>query len=424
MSPYDSNAKISPRTEPVQTADRKVPVNLRQSGQNDVAMLVGTRVRKSPFWHKSVEHGVRAVTVYNKMYHPRLYFSQEQGGLLGEYEYLTRHVTLWNVAVERQIRVKGPDALAFVDYLVTRRMTDEHELPVDKARYVLLCDEDGGIVNDPVLLRVAADEFWFSISDSDLLLWARGINHGLGFDVAIDEIDVSPVQVQGPKSRDLMRDLVGPAIDDLKFYNLMHTEIAGCPVVVSRTGFSAEIGYEIYLRDATYNADALWDTIVAAGRPYRLRVVAPGHIRRIEAGILSYGQDMDLETNPYEVGLDWQVHLDKRAFMGKDALAEIARRGVGRKLAGLAIGGRPVTWYNADFWIVRDPSCEAPVGYVTSAFWSPKLESNIALAMLPIDWTEAGTELCVDLPGEADPQPAKVVPMPFFDPERTLSKAA
>lgn len=426
-----TDAQFTPRhesdaahTDPVQTADRTVPVNLRQSGQNDVSMLVGTRVRKSPFWHKSVEHGVRAVTVYNKMYHPRLYFSEEQGGLLGEYDYLTRFVTLWNVAVERQIRVKGPDALAFVDQVVTRAMTGEKELTPGKARYVVLCDPAGGIVNDPVLLRVAADEFWFSISDSDVLLWLRGLNFGLGFDVTVDEIDVSPVQVQGPLSRELMRDLVGPAIDDLKFYNLMEAEIAGCPVVISRTGFSAEIGYEIYLREASYHADALWDAIVAAGRPYHLKVVAPGHIRRIEAGILSYGQDMDLETNPYEVGLGWQVDLDKPAFIGKDALAQIEEAGVTRRLAGLTFGGRPITWYNADFWIVRDAEARRPVGYVTSAFWSPKLARNIALAMLPVEQAEEGRALTIDRPGEPEPVVAQVAPVPFFDPERTLSKAA
>lgn len=407
-----------------QTASRNVPVNLRQSGAADVSMLIGTRVRKSPFWHKSVEHGVRAVTVYNKMYHPRLYFSQEKGGLLGEYDYLTRHVTLWNVAVERQIRIKGPDALDFVDYLVTRKMTGDRELAVNKARYVILCDEQGGIVNDPVLLRVAEDEFWLSISDSDVLLWARGLNHGLNYDVTVDEIDVAPVQVQGPKARDLLRDIVGEAIDDLKYYNLWQTTIQGCDVVISRTGFSAEVGFEIYLRDATANADTLWDKIVEVGRAHRLQVIAPGHIRRIEAGILSYGQDMDIETNPFEVGLGWQVDLEKEQFVGKEALARIEREGVRRKLVGLELGGRPITWYNADFWIVREPDTGNALGYVTSAFYSPKLDTNIALAMMPIGHADPGTGLCVDLPLEADPVEAKVVETPFFDPERKIAKAA
>ena len=404
-----------------QTKDRKVPVNLRQSGDANVSMLIGTRVRKSVYWHKSVEHGVRAATVYNRMYHPRLYFAPEADALMGEYYYLTRHVTLWNVAVERQIQVKGPDALDFVNRVVTRDM--KRLLPVNKARYVILCEEAGGIVNDPVLLRLAEDEFWFSISDSDLALWLKGLNHGFGYDVEIGEIDVAPVQVQGPKSRPLMKTLFGDVVDEVRYYGLWQTTLDGLDVVVSRTGFSGEIGYEVYLRNANRDADRLWDTIVEAGRAFDLRVVAPGHIRRIEAGILSYGQDMDLETNPFEVGLDWQVDLEKQDYVGKDALARIKREGVGRKLVGLVMGGPRITWYNTDFWIVCDETCERDVGYVTSAFFSPKLERNIALAMVPIDYAAVGTRLTVNLPAEAGPTPAEVHPVPFYDPKKQIPKA-
>ena len=200
---------------------REVPINLRQSGGPSVDLLVNTRVRKSPFWHKSVEHGVRAATVYNRMYHPRLYFSADQGGLLGEYDYLTNHVTLWNVAVERQIRVKGKDATRFIDYLVTRAMTGEKELDPGKARYVVLCNQHGGIVNDPVLLRVAEDEYWLSISDSDAALWAQGVNADGRFDVTIGEIDVAPVQIQGPDSTALLTDAGVEGIEEMKFFNLM-----------------------------------------------------------------------------------------------------------------------------------------------------------------------------------------------------------
>lgn len=395
-----------------QTAKRDVPVNLRQSGEANVGMLVGTRIRKSAFWHRSVEHGVRDVTVYNKMYHPRLYFSQEAGGLLGEHRYLTEHVTLWNVAVERQVQIKGPDALSFVDRLVTRRMTGDKELKVNKARYVVLCDQHGGIVNDPILLRVAEDEFWISISDTDVLLWARGLNYGLGYDVEIRELDVAPVQIQGPKSEAMMRSLV-PEIDDLKFHNLMHTRIAGCDVVVSKTGFSSQVGFEVYLHHANRDADKLWDALLEAGEPHMLEVIAPGHISRIEAGILSYGQDMDIETNPFEVGLDWQVHLDKDDFIGKEALQRIKEQGVGRKLVGLTFNGHPVTWYNADFWPVFDGMEGEEIGYVTSAFYSPGLETNIARAMVPIAHSEVGSELAVDRPAIPGREPAFVVDVPF-----------
>jgi len=404
-----------------QTKQRRVPVNLRQSGDTDVRMLVGTRVRKSPYWHKSVEHGVRAVTVYNHMYHPRLYFSPEMDGLMGEYYYLTNHVTLWNVAVERQIMVKGPDALDFVNAVVTRDM--KKKMPVDKARYVILCDEEGGIVNDPVLLRVAEDEFWFSISDSDLALWFKGLNQGWNMDVEIAEIDVAPVQVQGPKAQPLMRELFGERIDELGYYRLWQTTLDGLDVVISRTGFSGEVGYEVYLRNATRDADRLWDTIVEAGKAYDLRVIAPGHIRRIEAGILSYGQDMDVETNPFEVPLAWQFDPDKEDwYVGKEALQRIHAEGVQRKLVGLVMGGPRITWYNSDFWRVRDGADEDDVGYVTSAFYSPKMGCNIALAMVPTAYAEPGTRLHVDLPAEAGDVAARVHEVPFYDPKKQLPR--
>lgn len=406
-----------------QTAQRDVPVNLRQSGEPRVGTLIGTRIRKSPFWHRSVEHDVREVTVYNKMYHPRRYFSQEMGGLLGEYRYLTEHVTLWNVAVERQIQVKGPDALAFIDRLLTRSMTGEHELAVDKARYVILCDEYGGIVNDPILLRVAEDEFWLSISDSDVLLWARGLNYGLGYDVTIHELDVAPVQIQGPKSEPMMHALIGSAVDELGFHNLMHTRVADCDVIVSKTGFSSETGFEIYLKNANADADKLWDALLEVGEPFNLRVIAPGHISRIEAGILSYGQDMDIETNPFEVGLDWQVHLDKKDFIGKQALTRIKEEGIKRKLVGLRFGGQPVTWYNADFWTVRDGLEGEAIGYVTSAFYSPKLQTNIALAMVPVAYSAVDTELAVERPAVPGPEAALVSKVPFAKPPRRAQAA-
>jgi len=404
-----------------QTKDRHVPVNLRQSGDADVRMLIGTRVRKSPYWHKSVEHGVRAVTVYNRMYHPRLYFSPEADSLMGEYYYLTQHVTLWNVAVERQIMVKGPDALDFVNRVVTRDM--KKKLPVNKARYVILCDNDGGIVNDPVLLRVAEDEFWFSISDSDVALWLKGLNTGWGFDVEIAEIDVAPVQVQGPKALPMMQDLFGRQVEETPYYGLWQTTLDGMEVVVSRTGFSGEIGYEVYLRHADRDADKLWDTLVKAGEPYNLRVIAPGHIRRIEAGILSYGQDMDIETNPFEVGLDWQFDPDKPDwYVGKEALHRLRDQGVQRKLVGLIMGGPRITWYNADFWRVCDEGCDKDVGYVTSAFHSPQMETNIALAMVPVAYSQPGTRLNVDLPGEAGLVGAEVHPVPFYDPKKEIPR--
>ena len=400
---------------------RRVPINLRQSGNSDARMLISTRVRKSPWWHLSKEAGCRAYTTYNHTYHPRAYFSPEEGGLLGEYRYLTRHVSMWDVAVERQIQIKGPDAADFVDLLITRNV---HTLvPTMQARYVILCNQHGGIINDPVLLRVADDEFWLSISDSDVLLWAQGVNAFARRKVEINEIDVAPLQIQGPKSAALMEKMFGPHLRNIPYYGLIHETLNGRPVTISRTGFSAEVGFEIYLHDATLYADDIWPHILEQGGEFGLRVIAPSHIRRLEAGILSYGQDMDIENNPYEVRLGWQVDLGKGSFIGKEALARIKAEGVGQRLVGLRMGGDPILWYNEGFYPVRDSRTDEDVGYVTSAFWSPSLDSNIALAVMPRSHWNRGTPVNVQLPADGIVE-AEVVRVPFVDPSKERPKTA
>ena len=398
---------------------RRVPINLRQSGNSDARILISTRIRKSPWWHLSKAAGCWAYTTYNHLYHPRAYIKPEDGGLLEEYRYLTQHVSMWDVAVERQIQVKGPDAADFVNLLITR---DVHDLlPPMQARYVILCNQHGGVINDPVLLRVADDEFWFSISDSDVLLWAQGVNANAGYDVDINEIDVAPVQIQGPKSAPLMEKMFGPQVRQIPYYGLLHATLNGHAVTISRTGFSAEIGFEIYLHDAMLHADDVWPYILEQGEDFNLRVIAPSHIRRLEAGILSYGQDLDIENNPYEVRLGWQVDLNKRDFIGKVALARIKAEGVSQRLVGLKVGGDPITWYNEDFYLVKDGDGGQDVGYVTSAFWSPNVGSNIALAVMPRTHWKRGTRVKVGLPKDGIVD-AEVVRVPFFDPTKQRPK--
>ena len=398
---------------------RRVPINLRQSGNNEARMLISTRIRKSPWWHLSKAAGCRAYTTYNHMYHPRSYVRPEDGGLMKEYEYLTEHVSMWDVGVERQIRIKGPDAAAFVDMLITR---DVHtRVPAMQARYVILCNQHGGVINDPVLLRVADDEFWFSISDSDVLLWAQGVNSTGRFNADVHEIDVSPVQIQGPKSIMLMEKMVGPQVREIPYYGMIHDELNGRKVTISRTGFSGEVGFEIYLHDAMLHADEVWPHILEQGEEFNLGVIAPSHVRRLEAGILSYGQDMDIENNPFEVRLGWQVDLNKGDFIGKADLARIKEEGVGQRLVGLKLGGEPIVWYNEDFYLVKDKDSGNDVGYVTSVFWSPQLESNIALAVMPRSHWKRGTQVKVRLPkdGLVD---ARVTRVPFIDPTKELPK--
>jgi len=410
-----------PNVPGIDQSDRFVPCNLRQSGPTPVQMLISTRVRKSPFWHLSIEAGCWRATVYNRMYHPRGYVRPEDGGAMAEYDALVNRVTLWNVAVERQIRVKGPDAEAFVNRVITR---DATKIAPMRGKYAILCNERGGILNDPVLLRPAEDEFWFSVSDSDLMLWLQGVNVGLNYDVTIAEIDVSPLQIQGPLSADLMADLVGDEVREIPYYGLMWAEIGGAPVLISQTGFSGESGYEVYSIDATENAEAVWYEIRGQGARYGLRVIAPAHHRRIAAGILSWGQDMDAETSPFQVNLAYQVPRKKQAdYIGKAALEEQRRRiEAGNppfklKLVGLKMGGKPIRDYAPDFWLIDTPE-RRRVGYVTSPWWSPELGVNIALGYVPWDMQKQGTPFLVELPEAYAETPgqaveAEVVEIPF-----------
>lgn len=407
----------------VEQSGRRVPINLRQSGPTAVEMLVDTRIRKSPYWHLAYEAGCWRASVYNRMYHPRGFVRPEDGGAMVEYDSLVNDVTLWNVAVERQIQVKGPDAEAFVNYVITR---DATRIKPMHGKYVILCNEEGGILNDPVLLRVAPDEFWFSLSDSDLELWLRGVNLGMGFDVVIAEIDVSPVQIQGPKSAALMVDLFGERVRDVPYYGLMAGQVCGRDVIVSQTGFTGEKGYEIYLKDATLYAEELWYTVLNAGEKYNLRVIAPAHHRRIAAGILSWGQDIDQETLPFQCNLAYQVPRNKEAdYIGKQRLEQVREEieagqpPFSLTMVGMVFGGGAVTDYAHDFWLISSEPGGKAVGYVTSPWFSPELNTNIALGFVPWQLRDIGTQFYISLPAEyaaADGTTevgARIVDLPF-----------
>jgi glycine cleavage system aminomethyltransferase T len=380
-------------------------------------ILLYTRIRKSPYFYASRRHGVQRYSVYNHTYHPRHY-----GDPVKEYWHLVNGVTLWDVGVEKQIQIKGPDAFELTNMIVPR---DLNKCAVDQAKYVFITAPDGGILNDPVLLRVAEDEFWLSLADSDVNLYALGIAAANGMNVTVREIDVAPVQIQGPEAKKVLTGLFGDAILDIPYYGLMQTELNGLRVVISRTGYTGEIGYEIYLHEASQHGVELWDMVLEAGRPHGLEVIGPCHIRRIEGGILAFGADMWYENNPFEVGYHytWMVDLDQEAdFMGKAALARIKDEGVKQKLVGVDIEGEPLGTYidneMLDFFPVSIGG--SVVGRVTSACFSPRLERNIGLAMLPIERTELGTELQVDTPTSR--VNAKVVQMPHWDPTKEIPK--
>jgi len=371
----------------------------------------GTQIRKSPYFEATVRWGATAFSVYNHMYIPRDFGDPEQN-----FWNLINDAILCDVAVERQVEITGPDAAAFVQRLTPR---DLSKLAVGQCKYVLITNAEGGILNDPVLLRLAENHFWLSLADSDILLWAQGVAVHSGLDVTIREPDVSPLQLQGPKSGEVMRALFGDSIIDLKYYWLRRVELDGIPLIVSRTGWSSELGYEIYLQDGS-RGDELWEKIMLAGQPVGLK---PGHtssIRRIEGGMLSYHADADINTNPYELGLDRLVNLEGEAdFIGKAALRRIKEAGVSRKQVGLLIDGAPLMGANTTFWPVTKDG--ATIGKVTSAIHSPRLKQNIALAMLAVDHAMIGT--VVEVATADGMARATIVERPFYDPKKTLAAA-
>jgi glycine cleavage system aminomethyltransferase T len=370
--------------------------------------------RKSPYFEATKRAGCRSWGLYNHMLLPTLYDDP-----VTEYWALVRGVTMWDVSVERCIEISGPDAARFTDLLTCR---DLSTCEVGQCRYVLLTAPHGGIVNDPVLLRLAEDRFWLAIADSDVLLYATGVSAFAGMDVRIREADVAPMQVQGPASKDVIAALFGDRVAGLRYYRCAEASVDGIPAVVSRTGWTGEVGFEIYLRD-TSRGDELWRLVEEAGAPFGIRAIAPSEARRIEAGIFNYGSDMGLEDTPFHVtGLERLVDLDTdAAFIGKEALRRVAADGVDRKLVGIVIDGDPMTEEGAlsESWPVLVGSDR--VGRVTAGAWSPRLERNVGYAWVPIDRSEPGTELTVGSATGA--RRAVVAALPFVDPGKEIPKA-
>jgi aminomethyltransferase len=369
----------------------------------------GARLRRTPFFEATQQYGAKGYTVYNHTLFPINYQDWEE-----EYQRLLNDVTIWDVSVERQVEIKGPDGFDFANLLTPR---DLSKCKVGQGKYVVITAEDGGIVNDPVLLRLGENHFWLALADSDVLLWAKGVAYNLGMDVEITEPDVSPLQIQGPKSKEVVSTLFGDAVLDMKYYYFLETELDGIPVVVTRTGWSGEVGYEVYLRDGSKGM-ALWERIMEAGKPYNITPTGPSDIRRIEAGILNYGADMTLENNPYELDLDWLVNLNQETdFIGKEALKQIKREGVKQKLVGIEIEGERIE-FNMIKWPVSFNG--DVVGRVTSAIYSPRF-GNIGYAWAPVELSTLGTNLTVNHPTFGD-MPATVVEKPFVDPTKEIPK--
>ena len=371
----------------------------------------GTQIRKSPYFDSTVKWGATGFSVYNHMYIPRDFGSPEQN-----FWNLIEKSILCDVAVERQVEITGPDAYKFIQLLTPR---DLSKLSIGQCKYVLIVNNDGGILNDPVLLRLAENHFWLSLADSDVLLWAQGVAVNSGLDVKISEPDVSPLQLQGPTSQEIMVKLFGEDIRDLKYYWLREYQLDGIPLIVSRTGWSSELGYEIYLRDGS-KGNKLYEKIMAAGKEHGIQ---PGHtssIRRIEGGMLSYHADADIHTNPYELGFDRLVNLETDIdFIGKEALKKIKQNGIKRKQVGLIIDCDPLSGPNTTFWLIEKGG--KTIGKVTSAVYSPRLKKNIALAMVDVNHSELGNQL--DVQTHEGKYSATIVEKPFYDPKKKIANS-
>ena len=369
----------------------------------------GTQIRKSPYFDSTVKWGATGFSVYNHMYIPRDFGNPEQN-----FWNLIEKAILCDVAVERQVEITGPDAYKFIQLLTPR---DLSKLAVGQCKYVLITNNEGGILNDPVLLRLAENHFWLSLADSDVLLWAQGVAVNSDLNVQIKEPDVSPLQLQGPTSGEIMVKLFGESIKDLKYYWFKEFDLDGIPLIVSRTGWSSEFGYELFLRDGSKGND-LYEKIMIAGKDHGLQ---PGHtssIRRIEGGMLSYHADADINTNPFELGFDRLVSLDNDIeFIGKAALKKIKAEGIKRKQVGLVINCEPLSGPNTTFWSIKKDNKE--IGKVTSAVYSPRLKKNIALAMVNIENSEIGTDLEVET--NKGKFSAKIVEKPFYDPKKKIA---
>ncbi|MEP2954776.1 MAG: dimethylsulfoniopropionate demethylase [Sulfitobacter sp.] len=345
------------------------------------------RIRRTPFSAGVEAAGVKAYTVYNRMLLPTVFESTE-----ADYHHLKKAVQVWDVACERQVELRGPDASRLMQMLTPR---DLREVAPGRCVYVPIVDETGGMLNDPVAVKLAEDRWWISIADSDLLFWAKGICNGYHLDVLVDEPDVNLLAVQGPKAEDLMERLFGAAVREVKFFRFGEFHFQGRAMNIARSGYSKQGGFEIYAEGADI-AMPLWDALFEAGRDLDVRAGCPNLIERIEGGMLSYGNDMTDDNTPHECGLG--KLCDTHAAMGcigRDALLRVAKEGPVQQIRPLEIAGDPVPLCDRAWPLMAG---DKRVGQVTSTIWSPDFGVNVAIGMVRMTHWDPGTRLQVETP--------------------------
>ena len=360
------------------------------------------RIRRTPYTDRVEQVGVRGFSVVNHMLLPKAF----QTTIEEDYWHLRNHVQIWDVSCQRQVQIAGPDAGRLVQLMTPRNIA---KAKVGDCYYLPIVDDQGGMINDPVMLKIDDYRFWLSVADSDVLLYAKGLAIGMGLDAMIDEPDVSPLAVQGPKAEGLLVSIFGEDLRKVGFFKFGRFDFNGTSQVIARSGYSRQGGFEIFLDDGALG-HALWDTIWEAGQAFNITPGCPNLIERIEGGLFSYGNEMNLENNPLELGLGKICMLDGSVdFIGLKALQEVAANGVAREIRGLVFGGGPV------------PTCSIPwpifagtrqIGQITSGIWSPRLSANIGLSMIDCGFWDIGQEVRVETP-DGETRTGEIVALPM-----------
>ncbi len=340
---------------------------------NDKFLSISRRTRSTPFTSRVEASGVKAYSVYNHMLLPTEFVNFED-----DYWHLCEHVQVWDVSAERQVEIKGPDAMRLAQLMTPRDISSTQDL---QGKYAPLCNEHGGIINDPIMIRHSAERWWLSIADSDVKLWAQGLATGFGLNVEVFEPDVTPLAVQGPKAEELVARLFGESVRDIRFFRGEMLKFQGQVMYVARSGWSKQGGFEIYLNNASLG-EALWDKLFELGKDLNVRAGCPNSIERLESGLLSLGNDFDDSNNPFECGLDQYIKLD--ADIESLSLPAL------RKLAGQHKKQLMGLFFNQKITI-RQPNLTVDgqfVGELTSQCWSPRYRKQLAFAMMNRDYLE------------------------------------
>jgi dimethylsulfoniopropionate demethylase len=355
-------------------------------------LKMSRRIRRTPFTDKVEAHGVSGFTVVNHTLLPKAF----EHNVEEDYWHLRNDVQIWDVGCQRQVQISGPDAERFVQWITPR---DLSQATPGKCLYVPLITENGGMINDPVLLKISNDKFWLSIADSDVLLWVRGLALGAKLNVEINEPDVWPLSVQGPRATQVMVEVFGSRIREIKFFNFNWFDFEDSKQLIARSGYSKQGGFEIYLNGSKYGS-RLWETIYEAGLKYNIRPGSPNIIERVEAGLLSYGNEMTIDDNPLECGLsDYCNFSDEIDYIGKKALRSIADKGLTKQMRGIRFVGKPMGACSIP-WPITSKKTNKAIGKITSGIYSPRLKVNIGLSMVEKDHWDPGTEVYVHTENE------------------------